>query len=501
MRIGTHGTFLQAMIEQLARHDQPVLSKLGTRDPADPVIALLDAGATMMDILTFYGERILNEGYLGTATEALSVEALARLVGYAPRPGVSAGVHLAYQVETGHADVPIPAGSRSQSVPAPGELPQTFETSDDLIAQAPLSALHARLTRPPLVLPGQIESRDYYLSGLSTGLRVNDTLLFTFVTDERTLRALMDVHTVEPDAPHGRTRVGLAFHGSIEQDGAAESKTLVARLRQRLTSEHLTELNLDTGMASVQRLSGLVQRSAEQPSGAQLTLLRQQLDQEGQAAARQGWRNVRALVTELIAELSDLGQAGVNRGGVAKDNSTVTRILGDLRRPPSVQPATSLLLTRNVRDLIGGATDSAPRLYAALYPQLRPQVYAALATAQVAPEAALTNVDVFRVKAGLFGATIPRSIIRPRHPVDLQHAWSDLLGLSVNADDEVTVPPGFDAPVDVLALNGEYPQIKVGSWLAVERPGKPGLPSRQNRIRTFHEVKATETVSVAADSL
>ena len=59
-------------------------------------MALFDAWATIGDVLTFYQERIANEGYLRTATERRSVLELARLVGYQPRPGVAASVHLAY---------------------------------------------------------------------------------------------------------------------------------------------------------------------------------------------------------------------------------------------------------------------------------------------------------------------------------------------------------------------------------------------------------------------
>jgi hypothetical protein len=50
-------------------------------------------------------------------------------VGYRLRPGVAASVYLAFTLENGYA-VTIPAGSRSQSIPGPGELPQFFETAE-----------------------------------------------------------------------------------------------------------------------------------------------------------------------------------------------------------------------------------------------------------------------------------------------------------------------------------------------------------------------------------
>jgi hypothetical protein len=123
------------------------------------------------DILTFYQERIANEGYLRTSTERPSVLELARAIGYELSPGVAASVYLQFTVEeiigaaaAGSAPktqsaagpgsspfnsgmVDIPAGSQAQSVPAPGKLPQTFETSADLQARVEWNALTPRLSR------------------------------------------------------------------------------------------------------------------------------------------------------------------------------------------------------------------------------------------------------------------------------------------------------------------------------------------------------------------
>lgn len=86
-RIGTHSSFLETMIARLSSHDYPALKGLGTRDRGDSSLAFLDSWATVADVLTFYQERIANEGYLRTATERRSVLELARLVGYRLRPG------------------------------------------------------------------------------------------------------------------------------------------------------------------------------------------------------------------------------------------------------------------------------------------------------------------------------------------------------------------------------------------------------------------------------
>ena len=63
-RPGTHPLFKRSMLAALSRY--PALAGLGTRDDDDFSIALLDAWATVADVLTFYGERIANESYLPT---------------------------------------------------------------------------------------------------------------------------------------------------------------------------------------------------------------------------------------------------------------------------------------------------------------------------------------------------------------------------------------------------------------------------------------------------
>src|SRR5712692_8552350 len=114
-RVGTHATFFESMLARLSNLylDVPAsdggsalervypLRRLTTREPSDPSIALLDAWATVADVLTFYQERIANEGYLLTATERRSILELAKLVGYKLRPGVSASVFLAFTVANG----------------------------------------------------------------------------------------------------------------------------------------------------------------------------------------------------------------------------------------------------------------------------------------------------------------------------------------------------------------------------------------------------------------
>ena len=95
-RAGTWATFKESMLARLSSSDYPALSSLKTRDDDDFTIAFLDATAIVLDVLTFYQERLANESYLRTAGQLRSLTELSRLIGYQPAPGVSAATYLAF---------------------------------------------------------------------------------------------------------------------------------------------------------------------------------------------------------------------------------------------------------------------------------------------------------------------------------------------------------------------------------------------------------------------
>ena len=199
-RVGIHATFFESMQARLSAGSNNPLAGLTTRLLDDPSIALLDAWAVVGDVLTFYQERIANEGYLRSASERRSILELARLVGYKLRPGVASSVFLSYTIEDGKTTI-IPAGSRSQSIPGPGQTAQSFETSAPIEARAVWNAIAPKthVTQyisqlmvpvftidPPTVKASTsslfISTADgaLYLAGTSTNLKPNDPLLFVF---------------------------------------------------------------------------------------------------------------------------------------------------------------------------------------------------------------------------------------------------------------------------------------------------------------------------------
>lgn len=214
-RVGTHATFLETMKARLSSGEFPALNELRTRDSSDPAIAFLDAWATIADVLTFYQERIANEGYLRTATERRSIVELSRLVGYTPRPGVAATVYPAFTMENGYNEgSEIPKGTRIQSLPGPGEMPQFFETAETIATRADWNELKPRLNKPQKILtnrtdPSKIENEFIYFKGISTNLKPNDLLLFVIEEASDRDQALSKVKTIELQAVENRTKVTL----------------------------------------------------------------------------------------------------------------------------------------------------------------------------------------------------------------------------------------------------------------------------------------------------
>jgi hypothetical protein len=176
-RVGSHAQFKSSLLASLSNPKLATSRQLTTRNNDDFAIALLDAWATVADVLTFYQERIANESYLRTATEPFSIRHLARLIGYELRPGVAASTLLAFTIE----DTPgspqrvlVDVGTKVQSIPAAGEQAQTFETIEKIEARAEWNAIRPRL-KQSIELDKPITI--IRLRGINLNLKVGDWIL------------------------------------------------------------------------------------------------------------------------------------------------------------------------------------------------------------------------------------------------------------------------------------------------------------------------------------
>lgn len=207
-RLGTHSRLKESLLARLTTIGLPALRELKTRADDDFSIALLDAWAMVADVLTFYQERIANESYLRTATERLSLRELARLIGYALRPGVAASAYLAFTLDTSPgspAQTTIAAGTKVQSIPGPGEQAQTFETMETITARAVWNAMRPRRTKPQALSTGMSAVR---VKSTTTNVATGDALLI-----------------LAPNA-NGGTDKALRFVAGVETDDAADETVI-----------------------------------------------------------------------------------------------------------------------------------------------------------------------------------------------------------------------------------------------------------------------------------
>jgi hypothetical protein len=231
-RVATHATALTRMRIALgAAGGTPAMRALARRSTEDPAIALLDAWAVVADVVAFYSERIAEEGLLRTATERRSVRELARMLGHELRPGVSAQVELAFSAETAPgapASCLVPRGTPVQSVPGPGEQPQTFETAADLEVRGAWNDIPVVSAEPQHVGPGAPE---IWLRGATTPVRPGDVVLVV-AADRRDLR-IVDVVEPDPAGRRGWTRLGLLASDAAGQPEVSPEPTTVHAFTDR----------------------------------------------------------------------------------------------------------------------------------------------------------------------------------------------------------------------------------------------------------------------------
>ena len=521
-RVGTHSAFLETMqarltdlyleLEEGGEKKRPrPLRALTTREADDPAIALLDAWATVGDVLTFYQERIANEGYLRTATERRSILELARLIGYELRPGVAASVYLAFTLEEGHR-VEIPAGTRAQSLPGPGEARQAFETSEPLRARAEWNMLKPRTFRPQLISKADAKAvSTIYLDGTETNLAPNDPLLLSF-GPERSNQVFRRVRSVDAKMAEGRTEVTLQEAPAMMIDALAVAVPEVRHIVDRYLKLEEHEV---AGTAMAERVAEELEALKALPDDAGFADIRrsvgdvlEKLQPEHETALEGGYTNLEPWLNALIKDLEHVAAEGptstapvgisetpIPDEGHEKEIGELPQVVGlddlipSLVTPPSLQPANAHRLSRSIERAFAPQSDTGPSLLTTLQPQLRRTLYAAWANAKVTQDPPLQSIEALRVKAAPFGHNAP---LQPEY--DDGHfkgykEW-DMASLEDIEGEGTASLPEWRRPI--LFLDAEYDEIISESWLVIERPPKTFWEQPQ-----VFKVKDVRTISRA----
>lgn len=526
-RAGTYATFFETMLARLSNL-YPRVPQLTTRDPADPSIALLDAWAIVADVLTFYQERIANEGFLRTATERRSILELARLVGYRLRPGVASSVYLAFTVSNDFKGE-IPAGTRAQSIPGTGETAQFFETFEKLAARDVWNNLKPRLTRPQVItlssnpvtgLPATIDqgtdatTRDtIYFHDISTNLKTGDALLIV-AGDGPGQQVLRFVRTVDAQTDHKRTEVTLQEPPPQLQKpaGQTSAQQAVATLLAVLSPFITDASNLFPGSDLAEQVAvilngppnGLIfnaqtfvgnnqQAAATGVANMVQAKIPQIQERRDIAATREFTRleswvaNILDVLTSLVEQLPSLDHGDEHGGlvGVPVPVRTPRRnlfgIVDQLALPPSLQPANSFRLARSVQQTFASESDAAPRLLAAFKPAIAATLYKAWAGVQT-PSSQI-KIYAMRTKASLFGYNAPLKIQLSNGNITGATDWPVVEKVSVPVVVGVSVPVAprirHEQP-NVINLDTSYEKILPNSWIVVQTPDS--TITKQNRL-------------------
>jgi uncharacterized phage protein gp47/JayE len=180
-RVGKFSQFKADMLTSIA--SQKKLKDLTTREDSDLSIGILDSWAMVADILSFYQERIANEGFLKTATERRSILELARSIGYELKPGIAARGYLAFTMDplnefpNKRRTTTINVGTKVQSIPAQNETPQIFETIEKIEATDMWNEIRPRRVKNQ-DLRESLKKGLVIFDGTSTKLKNGDGLLF-----------------------------------------------------------------------------------------------------------------------------------------------------------------------------------------------------------------------------------------------------------------------------------------------------------------------------------
>lgn len=492
-RAGTHSTFLETMKARLSTMELPSaddgttpgkrpLLALTTRDQSDPAIALLDAWATVGDILTFYQERLANEGYLLTATERQSILELARLIGYRLRPGVAASVFLAYTLEPDYT-VEIPVGAQVQSVPGPGELPQAFETGDKFIARAEWNTLKPRLTRPQIITGGTslgtsaANRETLYFQGTNTKLSAGDAILIR-INEPPKLQELRFIESVDAQTDFDRTEVRLR-NTVVEITSTNIVPTLQLFLADAVNVFAGSTLASEVAKVVRQLLTAIPLNLNSFDADRLIHESQARLREIHDFAARRKFTRLEPWIAEVSALVETIQVEDIVRtdGGSGTTTLAATAppktqlssfgnlfaLLDPLSIGPSIQPASSRSLIRTGTKTFAAQSDIAPQILATLNPAVGESLYQAWANIEV--QTSTAEVDAIRVKAGLFPGSFPgkatvASGVTSFAAPNMLNSWGDLVR-----------EPGHDQRLPTaVPLDALYDKIQQGSWVVIDRP-------------------------------
>jgi hypothetical protein len=141
------------------------------QNPGGLEVMLLESFARELDVLSYYGDRIVAESYIGTATQLSSVIQLAALLGYTPGQPVAATGTVTFQTPTSGSAVVVPTATQvTTDYVSSLNAPIIFETQGQVIVPANGGTVVANIAQ------GQTQGTANFTIGNNTSSPFNVTV-------------------------------------------------------------------------------------------------------------------------------------------------------------------------------------------------------------------------------------------------------------------------------------------------------------------------------------
>jgi uncharacterized phage protein gp47/JayE len=140
--------------DSLLTYASQIMPQWTSRSPADFGVMMVELFSYMGDIISFYQDRIVDEGFLATATQRSSVVAIAQQLGYTPFPAAPATGYVNFS--------PTPALTSAYTLPQGTQVVTAFQTAYDapIFFETSAAAVIPAYTTPvPVVTVPVVEGR------------------------------------------------------------------------------------------------------------------------------------------------------------------------------------------------------------------------------------------------------------------------------------------------------------------------------------------------------
>lgn len=226
-RIGTYDDFLKTQLSTLAV--TPAKTESGDiislpwkaydiNENGNPISALMQGWSMVLDVLTFYQERLLNEGLLQTAKEQRSILELGNEVGYQFNKGLPATTYLAFTAAKPKKPlqpIAIPHATAAKAIPIDkGSLGQIFETTNEATIYYEWNSISVKSLKVQTQLANEvIPTTTVLVKPLKHGSSINEDLLVQGNLSQpkpipATISTSTNLHVTAPNITPETTTIG-----------------------------------------------------------------------------------------------------------------------------------------------------------------------------------------------------------------------------------------------------------------------------------------------------